>query len=71
MYESESTYFDLRTGAVPEYLNPRQYVKEKLKILRRDMYIDPTKAEVDHLYSLKTQGDIDRAVHTIIERAWG
>ena len=63
-------YFDLRCGAVPDFKNPKQYVKEKLRILRDDMCIHPTVLEVDHLKSLKTEGDIDRAVHTIIERHW-
>ena len=70
MQQSESTYFDIKTGAVPEFLNPKQYVDEKLQILQVDMYICPTSDEIDHLYTLKTQGDIDRAVHTIIERHW-
>ena len=53
-----------------EFKNPRQYVKEKLKMLRNEMYIRPTVEEIDHLYSLKTEGDIDRAVKTIIDRHW-
>lgn len=71
MKKTESDrYFDLRCGAVPDFITPDQYVKEKLEMLRTDMCIHPTILEVDHLYSLKTEGDIDRAVHTIINRYW-
>lgn len=63
-------YFDLRCGAVPDFRTPKQYIREKLKILRDDMCIHPTIREIDHLYSLKTEGDIDRACHSIIERHW-
>lgn len=63
-------YFDVRCGAVPDFRNPKQYLREKLKILRDDMRIKPTWQELDHLNTLKTEGDIDRAIHSIIERAW-
>ena len=56
--------------AVPTFRTPKQYVREKLKMLRTDMEIKPTKEEIAHLKELKTQGDIDRAVHDIIKRAW-
>ena len=62
MFKTRDWYEDFR--------NPKQYIKFKLKMLRTDMEIKPTKEEVAHLYSLKTQGDIDRAVHDIIKRAW-
>lgn len=52
------------------FVNPKQYVDAKLKMLRKDMCIEPTWMEVDHLYRLKTQGDIDNAVHSIIDRHW-
>ena len=54
----------------PEFKTPKQYVKAKLKMLRNDMWILPSKKEEVHLYSLKTQGDIDRAVASIIDRHW-
>ena len=53
-----------------DFKSPEQYVKGKLKMLRKEMYIQPTDAEVAHLNELKTMGDIDRAVHSIIERHW-
>ena len=55
----------------PDFKTPEQYVKARVKVLIRDMHIDPTEAEVEHLYSLTKQHDIDRAIHDIINRAWG
>ena len=54
-----------------EFRNPKQYVDHKLKMLRNHMMIDPTEYEILHLRSLKTEGDIDRAVASIIDRHWG
>ena len=64
------SYFDMRCGAVPDFDNPKQYIADKLEILRHQMHIQPTIREILHLESLKTMGDIDRAVHTIIENHW-
>ena len=50
----------------PTFLTPEQYIKAKLKILHRDFYIDPTEAEIKHLYELKTQTAIDNAILTLI-----
>lgn len=47
-----------------------RYVNFKLEMLRNEMHIEPTDKEVAHLRELKTMGDIDRAVHSIIERYW-
>lgn len=49
---------------------PQQYLKVKLEMLEYDMCIKPTIEELDHLRELKTRGDIDRAVHSIIDRHW-
>ena len=54
-----------------DFRTPVQYVDRKLKMLRKHMRIEPTEEEVLHLKTLKTQGDIDRAVHSIIDRHWG
>lgn len=54
----------------PEFNNPEQYIQVKLKMLRRDMYIRPTAEEIMHLHTLKTRGDIDRAVASIVDRHW-
>jgi hypothetical protein len=57
-------------NAIQEYVNPTQYVEFKLKMLREEMYINPTEEEVAHLMELKSELAIDRAVHTIIDRHW-
>lgn len=62
--------FEEKQAWFPDFKTPKQYVKAKLKMLRDDMYIVPTKAEIDHLYSLTDQHDIDRAVASVIDRHW-
>ena len=53
-----------------EFQSTEQYVLVKLKMLYNEMFIVPTEEEIAHLYSLKTEGDINRAVASIIDRAW-
>ena len=55
---------------MPTFTNPTQYVEVKLEMLRGDMYINPTKEEIEHLYTLTSRCDIDNAVHSIIDRHW-
>lgn len=59
-----------RYAAIPAFITPRQYAKEKLKMLKRDMCICPTEEEKRHVYSLTTERDIDRACLSIIDRRW-
>lgn len=54
-----------------DFKTPEQYTNFKLDMLRKEMYINPTEDEIKHLRTLKTCGDIDRAVHSIIDRHWG
>lgn len=53
-----------------DFKTAKKYVEFKLEMLRNEMYIEPTEKEVAHLYELKTEGDIDRAVCSIISRHW-
>ena len=55
----------------PIFKTPEQYLKAKLKILRRDFCIQPTLDEIVHLQKLTTQTTIDNAVLSIINRHWG
>lgn len=55
---------------MPLFENPKQYADRKIDMLRHHMYINPTEAEIEHLYELKTKTDIDNAVHSIIDRHW-
>lgn len=54
----------------PVFKNPRQYAEAKLEILtdNRGFNIQPTRDEVLHLYTLKTQISIDNAILSIINR---
>ena len=63
--------FEEKQAWYPDFITPEQYIEARLDILRNDMYIEPTQEEIDHLYSLTDQHDIDRAIHDIIDRAWG
>lgn len=53
--------------------DPQKYIDAKLKILEdpRGFGIHPTKKEVEHLRTLKTQTSIDNAIWTIINNRWG
>ena len=57
----------------PDFRNPEQYIKAKVKILSdpRGFNITPTDEEMAHLRTLKTQFQIDNAIMTIIDRRWG
>ena len=46
------------------------FIKSKIKMLRKDMYIEPTKEELDKLWSLKSMVAVDNVVHSIIDRPW-
>lgn len=59
------------TSHSPQFNNPEQYLKAKLKILSRDFRIEPTKEELEHLKTLKTEISIDNAILSIINRRWG
>ena len=56
----------------PIFKNPKQYVEAKLKILtdHRGFGIEPTKEEIAHLNTLKTQVQIDNAILQIIDNHW-
>ena len=57
-------------GHTPTFNTPKEYVKAKIKILKRDFCIYPTEEEIEHLNTLNTQIAIDNAVISIINRHW-
>lgn len=59
------------TAHSPQWTTPEKYIKAKLKILRRDFYIELTEDELKHLNTLTTQISIDNAILSIINRHWG
>ena len=54
----------------PQFKNAGQYIKAKLRVLVNDFCIYPTKTEIEHLYELKTESEINRAVRQIINDHW-
>jgi hypothetical protein len=53
--------------------DPAKYLEAKLKVLEdpRGFGVHPTKEEIEHLRTLKTQTAIDNGILTIIDRRWG
>jgi len=53
--------------------NAKKYLEAKLRILtdKRGFDITPTRTEMEHLKTLKTQTQIDNAILSIIDRRWG
>ena len=60
----------LQQHYIEEFKNPKQYIKAKLKMLRNEMFIQPTEEEIRHLLTLKSDVAIDNAIHSIIDRHW-
>ena len=50
--DTENKTYDIRCYAVPTFVTSEQYVREKLKMLRGEMLIEPTEKELDHLFEL-------------------
>ena len=59
------------TSHSPIFKTTDQYLKAKLRIWKRDFYIEPTDAELEHLQTLKTQTQLDNAFQSLIDRRWG
>lgn len=58
------------TSHSPQWTTPEKYIKAKLKILKRDFWIEPTEKELEHLKTLTTQVSIDNAILSIIAHHW-
>ncbi len=64
--------FDDRTGTQPSRkMNLKTYRKWKLKMLRRDFFVDLTEEEIAHAETLKTEAAIDQFCMGILEKRWG
>ena len=68
--ETPYSQADERVSWRKKFENPEKYIKEKLRMLRQDMYIEPTEEEIDRLKSKKTESEIDNVVRGIVARAW-
>ena len=43
----------------------KQYIKGKIKFLKKEFHMTLTEEEIDHFYSLKTENDVDRYVRDL------
>ena len=55
---------------IPKFENPEQFTDEKIDMLRKHFRIRLTNDEINHLYSLKTEYEINAAVRTILNNHW-
>lgn len=55
---------------IPKFENPEQFIEAKLEMLRGHLKITPTIEEINHLYELKTEYEINAAVKTILNNHW-
>lgn len=60
-----------RPSYVPEFTTPDKFIEAKVAMLRDDFYIDLTYEDIAHLRSFKTEGEINAAVKTIINKHLG
>ena len=65
-----NTYDQYSVAHSPIWSTPEKYLKAKLLILTEDFCIKPTKEELEHLKTLKTQISIDNGILGIINRHW-
>lgn len=54
-------------GAVPEFTTPEEFIEAKLEMLRKELCIEPTEAELAKLNTATTENGINRIVHDIID----
>ena len=56
----------------PQFRNAKQFIEAKLRMLMdpHGFCIYPTKKEIEHLYELSTESEINRAVRQIINNHW-
>lgn len=54
----------------PQFKNAEQFIQAKLKMLVNDFRINPTETEIEHLYALATEREINCAVRQIINNHW-
>lgn len=65
--DSDQVY---KLSHAPQFKNAEQFIKAKLKMLMKDFCIYPTETEIEHLYELATENEINCAVRQIINNHW-
>ena len=51
-------------------ISRREYIEKKIIMLRTQFLVHPTDEEIAHLFELKSERTIDRAVVHIIKKHW-
>ena len=51
-------------------VNRRNYIEKKIIMLRTQFLVHPTTDEITHLFELKSEYAIDKAVEHIIKKHW-
>lgn len=57
-------------GGVPRFKDAPQFIAKKIKMLEKDFKIHLTQKQLEHLWSLESEGDINIACRSIIDQAW-
>ena len=52
----------------PKTISIKTYIKEKLRMLQNDFYINLTEEEIAHMKSLKREIDVDHYAYDIINK---
>lgn len=55
---------------VPEFTTPEEFIAAKVEMLRTHMEIDVTQEDIAHLREYQTEGEINAAVKSIINKYW-
>lgn len=58
------------SSCIPEFTNAKDFAEKKITMLEKDFKIDLTRDEIIHIYSLKTEHDINAAVKAILNDRW-
>lgn len=62
---------DFVASYVPQFTTPEEFINTKIKMLKKDFYIDLTDDDIAHLREFKTENEINAAVKGIINKYWG
>ena len=59
-----------RPAYIPRFTTPEKFIEDKIGILREHFCIKLTDDDITYLQQFKTEGEINNAVKTIINRHW-
>lgn len=61
---------DFQPSYIPKFTTARTFADAKIEMLRDQMRIDLAPEDIEHLYSLKEEYEINAAVKTLINKHW-